>query len=265
MNKEKIKNEILKYFHLYKDKLPLLIVFLIGLIVIHQGISGYKKSLGIGQDMAEILISSKQLVEGQTLSEEDVEVQKIPAKYTPMGVLKQSDLYKISGHALNRSISKGEMILWNSLNLNYSYQSPSVKIEPGYRAVSIAVDQISSVSNMIQPGDHVDLITTLEIPGESKPSTLTLLQNVTVLTVGEATDEEETSKTYSSITLMVLPTEANIIMHSGKYGNLGLVLRNPMDMKTTRDLSIVSDQDIIQAAFRNHLQTERDATASLEK
>jgi pilus assembly protein CpaB len=254
----KLTIKINQLFHKYRDYLPVICIMLIGLVFIHQGISSYKKKLGIGQSMTEILISSHPLQEGQSLTEQDVLIQKVPEKYVPMGVLKPSDIYKITGYGLTRNIAKGEMILWNSINTQYSYQSPSAKIEPGYRAVSIAVDSISSVSNMVQPGDHVDLITTLEIPGEDKPSTLTLLQNVTVLTIGESTTFEENKTSYSSVTLMVLPLEANIITHSGKHGSLSLVLRNPLDMKTNKDLSIVSDRDLIQAAFRHHMQSERD-------
>ncbi|MCC7460735.1 MAG: Flp pilus assembly protein CpaB [Proteobacteria bacterium] len=255
---DRLKNKVTDLFHKYRDYLPVVCILLIGLLIIHQGVSGYKKKLGIGQRMTEILIASHPLSEGQRIQERDVTIQKVPEKYVPMGVIKPGDLYKIGGYALTRSIAKGEMILWSTINTQYSYQSASAKIEPGYRAVSIAVDSISSASNMVQPGDHVDLITTLEIPGESKPSTLTLLQNVTVLTVGEANQQDEQRNSYSSVTLMVLPMEANIITHSGKHGSLSLALRNPLDMKTSKDLSIVSDQDIIQAAFRNHMQSERD-------
>lgn len=246
----------------HREHWPLTLLFLVGLILIHQGISSYKKNLGLDESVTEILLATRQLSQGETLTKENTATQKIPTKYAPMGVLKSSDLYKIRNHGLNRSISKGEMVLWNELNLHYNYQSASTIIEEGYRAVSIAVDQISSVSHLIQAGDHVDLITTLEIPGESKPSTLTLLQNVSVIAVG---DGQKNEQNYSTVTLMVLPEEANIITHSSKYGNLGFVLRNPLDMKTNRNLGIVSDQDIVQAAFRNHLQSERDLNVDTEK
>lgn len=263
MNFQKYKYQSIEFLKSHKEQWPIAILFLVGLILIHQGISNYKKSLGLGESITEILVASQLLSEGQTLTDQNVEIQKIPSKYTPMGVLKPADLYKINGQALIRTVSKGEMVLWNALDMNYSYQSASTKIEEGYRAVSIAVDQISSVSHLIKSGDHVDLITTLEIPGENKPSTLTLLQNVSVLSTGEGTDDEQ--KGYGSITLMVLPEEANIITHSAKYGSLSLVLRNPLDMKTNKSLGIVSDQDIVQAAFRNHLQSERDLNSKMEK
>lgn len=255
-------HQVIEFIKTNKQQWPIAVLFLIGLVLIHQGVSNYKKKLGIGESVTEILIAAQNLSEGQVLSEQNVQTQKIPSKYAPMGVLKLADLYKIDGHALNRSVAQGEMILWNALEMNYSYQSASTRIEEGYRAVSISVDQISSVSHLIKAGDHVDLITTLEIPGESKPSTLTLLQNVSVLATGQIDVEE---KAYGSVTLMVLPEEANIITHSSKYGSLSLVLRNPLDMKTNKNLSIVSDQDIVQAAFRNHLQSERDLNSSLTK
>ncbi len=265
MNVEKIKHTIMDFYLQHRNHLPVVVFLLIGVVLIHQGVSSYKKKLGMDQAVTEILISSRELNKGQTLTDRDVEVKKIPSQYVPMGVLKPSDLNKIKDHALTTSISKGEMIQWNSLNLHYSYQSASSKIEQGYRAVSIAVDSISSVSNLIQSGDHVDLITTLELPGENKPSTLTLLQNVTVLSVGDSMYSETQNQSYSTITLMVLPIEANIINHSGKYGSLSLTLRNPMDVKTIRDVAIISDHDIVRSAFRNQLQSERDLSKDLEK
>lgn len=264
MTKEQIRQFILLKINQHKQHWPTLLVFLIGAILIHQGMSSYKKKLGVDDPLTEILITSHSLTQGQTLTIEDVQTQQIPEKYAPIGILKPSDLQKISGRALKRNLSPNEMILWNSLDLDHSYQSPSVRIEKGYRAVSISVDPVSSVSGMIQSGDHVDLLTTLEIPGENEPSTLTLLQNITVLQVGGAFKNEDESNSYSTVTLMVLPTEANIINHSSKYGNLSLVLRNPIDMDISRDLGIISNQDLVQAAFRNNVQSERDATANLQ-
>jgi len=262
MKLEVWKKQLLEILSERKDKLPILVVFFVGLIFIHQGIGSYKKYLGFGQSLTEVLVASKPLIEGQKLSDEDFHIQQVPSKYVPIGVLKPSDVSKITGYSLNRSITKDELVLWSSINLHYNYQSPSTKIEAGYRAVSVPVDTVSSVSNLIQTGDHVDIMTTFAIPGENKPSTLTLLQNVTVLSVGSASGSESS---YTTITLMVLPVEAVMLSHSSKYGNLSFVLRNPMDIKTNQDLSIISDQEIVQTAFRNHLQAERDASSGSKK
>lgn len=263
MNWGKIRSTIEQFFHTYKNKIPFLSFFLIGMIFIHLGVTKYKKSVGLDDSLLRVLVSTKNLPEGHKLGRSDVDIIQIPSKHVPMGVLKPSDWEKIKEYGINRAVSKGEMLLWNSFNLHYNYQSFSSKIEQGYRAVSIPVDEISSVSSMIQSGDHVDLITTLEIPGETKPSTLTLLQNVSVLSVGEAKQNEKSQFGYSTVTLMILPDEANLITHSSKYGSLSLILRNPLDMKTSPELNIISDQDIVQSAFRNRLQTIRNLSSEI--
>jgi len=64
-------------------------------------------------------------------------------------------------------------------------------IKPTLRAVSIPVDAIASVSGMIKPNDHVDILGTFIFPsatvtGGVETITLTVLQDVTVLATGKA-------------------------------------------------------------------------------
>lgn len=245
-------------FHQHRNSFPMLIVFLIGALLIHRGVNSYKKRLGLGLSLTEIVISSNDIEEGKQLSKKDFHFQEMPSQFVPMGALRASDVPKIIGYTSRYTITKGEMVLWNQINTRYNYQSPSTKIETGYRAISVPVDQTSSVSYQIQPGDHVDILNTMEIPGESKPSTMTILQNVTVLSVGEHSHHTSEGNSYSNVTLMVLPTEANLITHGLKNGILSLVLRNPMDLKSVADLEIISDQEIIQTTFRNQLQSQRN-------
>lgn len=259
------EEKFLPLMHEHKSKLPMVIFFILGILLIHKGVESYKKSIGLGKPMTEVLISVGSMTPGQKLTQKTVMTMKIPAENTPLGVLKPKDFYKASGFTLNRSVSKGEMIFWNALETHFNYQSPSTKIEEGYRAVSIPVDALSSVSNMVQPGDHVDLITSMIFPGESKTTTLTVLQNVSVLSVGEGVQEDEVQKSYGTITLMVLPNEVNLVTHAAKFGNLTLTLRNPMDSKTNPELNLISEQEIVQTSFRNHMQTVRDLASQIEK
>jgi pilus assembly protein CpaB len=253
--------KIKELFHQYRNSLPMLIVFLIGALLIHRGVNSYKKRLGLGSSLIEIVIAAENIQERKQLSKKDFQFQEMPSKFVPMGALRASDVSKIIGYSSKYSIPKGEMVLWSQINTRYNYQSPSTKIENGYRAISIPVDQTSSVSYQILPGDHVDILNTMEIPGENKQSTMTILQNVTVLTVGENSRDKNNNDSYASVTLMVLPTEANLITHGLKNGILSLVLRNPMDVKSVSDLEIVSDQEIIQTTFRNQLQSQRNTVS----
>lgn len=263
--KKYYEEKLLPLFYEHKSKLPMIVFFVLGVLIIHKGVEYYKKSIGLGQPMTEVLISTDTINAGQKISRKNLTTMKVPAANTPMGVLKPNDFSKASELTLNRTVSRGEMIFWNSFNTSFNYHSPSAKIEDGYRAVSIGVDALSSVSNMVQPGDHVDLISSMIFPGDTKTTTLTVLQNVSVLSVGEGQGDEESQKSYGTITLMVLPNEVNLITHAAKFGNLTLTLRNPMDSKTNPELNLISEQEIVQTSFRNHMQTIRDLASQIEK
>ena len=94
------------------------------------------------------------------------------------------------------------------------------------------------------------------MPGESQPTTLTLLQNVAVLDVGNPQRGDQRS--YSTVTLMVLPNEVALITFAEHHGSLTLALRNPEDHQTSNHLSLVGRTELVESAFRNSLQEERN-------
>ena len=110
-------------------------------------------------------------------------------------------------------------------------------VRRGYRAVSIPVDITSSVNNLIQPQDNVDVIGTFRFPdlkGDSALDTvtMTILQNVKVLAVGsrysgyQADPTGEQRNSYGTVTLMLLPHEVEMVIFASQKGRLSLSLRN---------------------------------------
>jgi pilus assembly protein CpaB len=118
----------------------------------------------------------------------------------------------------------------------------------GKRAISIAVDSISSVSGMVRSGDYVDVIATLQIPmpganGQvsSQMTVVPLFQNVLVLAVGQdigssdrtesryAANEAASSSGNTLITLALGAQEANLIAFVQEQGKVRLTLRSPAD------------------------------------
>ncbi len=112
-----------------------------------------------------------------------------------------------------------------------------------HRALSISVDSTSSVSGLIQPNDHVDIVATFRFPsmgGEGRQLdtvTLTLLQNLTVLAVGQrygggsrASMAVRRSRGYTNLTLSVSAKEAEMLVFAQQKGHLTLTLRHPEDV-----------------------------------
>ena len=141
-------------------------------------------------------------------------------------------------------ISKGEQVLLNKLTISGLETSLSTKVPRGKRAITIPVDNISSVGGMLRPGDHVDVMGMVPVPAmtpEGKQvtqlSTMPLFQDVLVLAVGQeftaipgATGEKKGEKTLSPvITLALALQEANLIAFVQEQGKIRLVLRSPED------------------------------------
>ncbi|MFD7023883.1 Flp pilus assembly protein CpaB [Promicromonospora sukumoe] len=57
-------------------------------------------------------------------------------------------------------------------------------IQPGYREVAILVDSETGVAGKVEPGDHVDIIATMEGSEKVKPVSRVWVSNVLVLEVG---------------------------------------------------------------------------------
>ena len=123
----------------------------------------------------------------------------------------------------------------------------------GKRAISVSVDNISSLVGMIKPGDYVDVISLILLPAATaegkqatQPAMVPLFQNVQVLAVGSQLgrpqeaelslrsrrEEPESKEAAPLITLALSPEETNLLAFVQEQGKIRLVLRSPADAKT---------------------------------
>jgi pilus assembly protein CpaB len=130
-------------------------------------------------------------------------------------------------------------------------------IKHGMRAITLSVGGPNAVNGMIEPNDRVDILGTFTFPSKTAPQemetvTLTVLQNVTVLAVGQrlAKDIEDGRGRRLSgaglVTVEVSPEEAELLVFAQPTGQLTLALRNPSDMGYKEDLPEINF---------NHLET----------
>jgi pilus assembly protein CpaB len=117
----------------------------------------------------------------------------------------------------------------------------STKVPKGKRAITVPVDNISSVGGMIRPGDHVDVMGMVPLPAMTadgkqvtQMTTMPLFQDVLVLAVGQEFTNvpggEKKERVLSPvITLALQPQEANLIAFVQEQGKIRLILRSPED------------------------------------
>ena len=104
------------------------------------------------------------------------------------------------------------------------------RVAVGRRAMTVPVDEINSISGLLEPGDQIDLIVTIDRKG--KKLTLLLLQSVQVMATGQrAVDgpKDGERKQYSTVTINTTPEQAKNVIIARDIGKVTALLRNPDD------------------------------------
>ncbi len=114
----------------------------------------------------------------------------------------------------------------------------TVRLKPGERAISIPIDRVKSVSGLIQPGDRVDVLATVNKGPGVPPKTFTIIRGALVLAINStlemsaaaaagATPEPDTSGGVGTVTLGVSPEQADLLTVADINATLRLALRSP--------------------------------------
>src|SRR5580698_2589308 len=180
----------------------------------------------------DVVVAADDLQVGTKIDDKDIRVVHFPSGDLPDGRYRQKT--KVVGRGVVLPIAKGEFILTNKLaGENAGYGLPAL-IPPGMRAVSVRVNDTTSVSGFVQPGTRVDVLLTGNPSGSSEQQTTTILENVAVVATGQKMERNSpTGDTRASavVTLLLSPDDAQKLTLASNQGHIQLALRNPLDTK----------------------------------
>lgn len=190
------------------------------------------------QEASKVLVARKNIPEGTVLSEKDLALKEVPQDYIQPRAATSID--RVLGRITNSPIEEGEQILMTKLAVPESATSLANKTPPGKRAITIPIDNITGLSGMIRPGDHVDIMTTMAVPSQDaqgkivqQPMVLPLFQNVLILAVGSdiggGVSKEGQRAGANTITFALMPQEATLLAYVQEQAKLRLILRSPTD------------------------------------
>ena len=191
-----------------------------------QSRAGSKTPLG-----EDVVIAADDLQVGTKIDDKDIRVVHFPSADLPDGRFRQKT--KVVGRGVVLPIAKGEFILQNKLaGENAGYGLPSL-IPPGMRAVSVRVNDTTSVSGFVLPGTRVDVLLTGNPQGSNEQQTGTVLENVAVIATGQRLERNSAGEPQSApvVTLLVSPDDAERLTLASSQGHIQLALRNPLDTK----------------------------------
>ena len=105
-------------------------------------------------------------------------------------------------------------------------------IPPGHRAVTVAVNEVAGVAGFVAPNNRIDVVLTTPVPANREQNiSKIILQNVTVLATGQITEQKEGKPVLvPTVTLDLLPQDAEKLVLAASKGSLQLLLRNVIDI-----------------------------------
>jgi pilus assembly protein CpaB len=179
----------------------------------------------------DVIVAAEDLQVGAKIGEKDIKIVHFPTADLPAGCFHIPS--KVIGRGVVLPIQRGEFILTNKIaGENAGYGLPAL-IPPGMRAVSVRVNDTSSVAGFVLPGTRVDVLLTGNPEGSSEQQTTTVLENVAVLANGSRLERNSSGEPQATpvITLLVSPDDAQTLTLATSQGHIQLALRNPTDTK----------------------------------
>ena len=147
----------------------------------------------------EVLVFNHDIPGGTVLSKKDIGALDLPAMGLRGQALTRENYNDIIGRRTTTGHKQREVVFWSDIEGgDPSTRGLSADVKRQMRAMSINVNGSASVSGMINPNDHVDVIGTFNFPDDDgkikrgDPVTCTILQNVLVLATGRDTSKSQT-------------------------------------------------------------------------
>ncbi|WP_409252342.1 Flp pilus assembly protein CpaB [Bacillus sp. SCS-153A] len=177
----------------------------------------------VNANTEKVVVASEKIEENQRITEGMLKVVQMPSQ----GLHPQAarTVEELTGKYATAAIETDEIILTHRVKSEKEEELfVSRKVKDGYRGVSVGVNFVQSVSNLIEPEDIVDVVASETLKDEKGQQIKTeqILSKVTVLAVGrkmlETKTEEEEYVEYSSVTLELRPEDAVKLINAAEKG-----------------------------------------------
>lgn len=194
-----------------------------------------------------VVVPVHDLEKGALLGDDDVATRDVPVQFVPADALTPENYQTYLGQLLRSPLGKGAPIPGSAIDLVSDHFS--TVIDANKVAYTISVDESGSVSGLIVPGDHVDIM--LLLTGDAaagKDQIRPLLGDVLVLATGKRAQGVKPTGddgSYSNLTLGLTPVDAQRLGMAMKAGELRVMLRSAGD-KQPFALETLSKADLLR-------------------
>jgi pilus assembly protein CpaB len=252
-------------------KNPLIIALALGLfagLIAYSAIKAQQKKVRKEWETVRIVCAAQDIPDGTELGKDMIEECDMPSRFVTESFIRAdtSRMEMPYGQRVMVPLKKGDPVLVSHFESSREAEF-SRMIQHKARAVTIEVQERSSVGHWVRPNDRVDIVGTFRDSEKNDLRTITLLQDVIVLATGRmnanTTYVAEEDKRYQSVTVAVLPEEAELLTLAQESGTLTLLLRNPEDIDVQEKRNVVDAKTLLQGDRTGELQAKRYKTIQI--
>lgn len=218
-----------------------LVMAIVTTVLFRQYLTELDKKYKANQNLVEVIVPKTKIIENQKITKDLLEYKSVNADSVISETIRK--VSEIEGSYAKSDLSVGQMLTQNEFTNQFKEEKLITrKIREGYRAVSIEVNYVESVSTLVEPEDYVDIAFSEKIKPDGTlnvVATQTILENVRVLAVGDRiakedlqisnpkTEEQKANGVkYTSVTVELKPEDVVKLINSDERGNIKLVLRS---------------------------------------
>lgn len=154
-------------------------------VVAARYLSEARSEIVADSEPIEVLVAQEDIPRGmpaeELLASGVIVIEKVPARYVAAGAV--SSERALEGKVLAQPLTAGEQVTQGRFELP-SAAGLAYSIPADYIALSVPVDEVTGVSGLLKPGDHVALLAYFEAGPLGEGITRMLISDVKVLAVG---------------------------------------------------------------------------------
>lgn len=219
-----------------------------------------------GINETTIVVAAQDIPLGTTITDALVATQKVKETEKPAGAFTLES--EVIGQTVTTQITSGQIITATAWATTTVDPNIGRLLDPGRRAMSVRVDQVSGVGTLIKPGDRIDLVIgitgadkfpvvtvdpqtdqTTVIPGLNATSVKAIIQNLEVVgtllpPVQQQQGDENADPNAPALNeqnqiviLAVSAQEAEVIRFAQIDGSITLILRSPDDAEAPAEVT----------------------------
>jgi pilus assembly protein CpaB len=208
-----------------------------------------------GGAKATVVVPTSDLAEGYVIDEAVVAGRDIAVDLVYRDTITIDDFDAIRGLPLLRPVQRGRPLMRQDI-IDDRPKDFSHLLTKGMRAITIDIDEINSIAQMLKPGNFIDLHVIAAEPGVTQSQEVfPFLQHVKVIATGQDTQgsvernsrrnpELEGITPYVTVTVEVTPEEAAYIALAQQTGKIRATLR-PNDDTEIASYNAVTTRSLI--------------------